>query len=53
MESKLSENFLSVQCKDKGGGGLMISLVKIVIHKQIFTPMPSKGAFINYHQGGY
>ncbi len=31
MESKLGENFLSLQCKDKGeGGGLMISLVKIL-----------------------
>ena len=36
MESKLLR-------KDKGeGGGLMTSLVKIAIHKQIFTPMPSK-----------
>ena len=32
-----------LQCKDKWeGGGLMISLVKIAIHKQIFTQMASK-----------
>ena len=30
MESKLCEDFLSSQCKDKGeGGGLVISLVQI------------------------
>ncbi len=34
MESKLGENFLSLQCKDKGEGeGVRISLVKIAIHK--------------------
>ena len=34
MESKSGENFLSLQCKDKGeGGGLKILLVKIAIHK--------------------
>ncbi len=34
MKSKPGENFLSLQCKDKGeGGGLRISLVKIAIHK--------------------
>ncbi len=34
IESKPGENFLSLQCKDKGeGGGLKILLVKIAIHK--------------------
>ena len=36
MESKLGENFLSLQCKDKGeGGGLTISVVKIAIHNSL------------------
>ncbi len=35
MESKSGENFLSLQCKDKGeGGGLRILLVKIAIHNR-------------------
>ncbi len=43
IESKQGENFLSLQCKDKGeGGGLKILLVKIVIHNYISMPMPNK-----------
>ena len=34
MKSKPGENFLSLQCKDKGeGGGWKILLVKIAVHK--------------------
>ncbi len=31
--SQSGENFLSLQCNGKGGGGLMILLVNIAIHK--------------------
>ncbi len=42
IESNPGENFLSLQCKDKGEGGcLKILLVKIAIHKGISMPMPN------------
>ncbi len=40
MESKSGENFLSLQCKDKGeGGGLKILLVKIAIRPLLRSRM--------------
>ena len=43
MESKPDENFLSLQCKDRGGEGVQEFLsVKIAILNEILRTVPSK-----------